>query len=104
MNKAQKMMVLVFGLFVLVNIYVVLKLGQATINDTGQQIAQIEKAVKHAAVQCYALEGSYPGKISYLEEHYGVTYDKKRFFIHYRYEGANFLPQIIVFTTFSETD
>lgn len=103
-NRAQKYVLVAFAVIILVNIYLVIRLEQISVHDTAQQMAQIEKAVKHAAVQCYALEGSYPDQVSYLEQHYGVTYDHNLYFVHYRYDGANLLPQIQVFTTFPETN
>ncbi|MGI6627013.1 MAG: hypothetical protein ACOX4K_01470 [Bacillota bacterium] len=56
----------------------------------------IRLSIEKAAVQCYALEGSYPPNLEYLEENYGIqTYRDK-----YRYDyfafASNIRPVIIV--------
>lgn len=32
----------------------------------------LEHALYRASIQCYAIEGRYPPRISYLKEHYGI--------------------------------
>ena len=78
--------------------YIIVQFSMGSQEDTAAQQAQvIESALRRAAVQCYALEGSYPPNVAYLEEHYGVSFDNKNYFVHYRYEGSNLNPQIRVF-------
>ncbi len=84
---------------IVANLFVLYKLDKQTA-DSGKQIIIIEKAISRAAIACYALEGSYPNQLSYLEDNYGISYDHERYFVHYRYEGANVFPQIIVFSNF----
>ena len=103
-KRTQIIVLLAFAIIVFANLLVINQFSTVSINDDNQQIAHIEKAIKHAAVQCYALEGSYPDHVSYLEDNYGITYDHNRFFVHYRYDGANFIPDIIVFTTFDDIE
>ena len=103
-NKMQMIVLIAFAIIVMANLFVVNRFSTISINDANQQIAQIEKAIKHAAIQCYALEGSYPDQVVYLENNYGVTYDHNRFFVHYRYDSANYIPDIIVFTNFPDTE
>ena len=48
------------------------------VNQLGQRASQeglslAEKSIRRAAVQCYALEGTYPADFSYLVEQYGVA-------------------------------
>ena len=56
----------------------------------------LQKAIDRNITQCYALEGSYPGSLSYLEEHYGLTYNKEHFFIDYQYIGGNLRPDVTI--------
>jgi hypothetical protein len=56
-----------------------------------------ENTVRRYAVQCYAMEGSYPKDLAYLVEHYGLYLNENKFNYHYRYNGANLLPSIMVF-------
>jgi len=58
--------------------------------------ATLEKAIKRAAVQCYAIEGFYPPDVSYLEEKYGIIIDYQRFIVEYDCFAANNLPVIKV--------
>jgi len=58
-------------------------------------IATLEKAIKRAAVQCYAIEGFYPPDVTYLEEYYGVIIDPK-YIVEYRSFSGNYLPMIKV--------
>ncbi len=66
-------------------------------NVSDQQLELIEAAVRRSAVQCYAVEGSYPSDLEYLVEDYGLFYDSENYVIHYNSLGSNLLPQIRVF-------
>jgi len=59
-------------------------------------LANLERAVRRAAVQAYAIEGSYPSTLEHLAENYGVIIDKTRFIVYYRAEMPNLMPIIIV--------
>lgn len=65
-------------------------------NTRKQQTQHLEKIIRQDIVQCYALEGTYPPDLQYLEEHYGLTYDKNLFFIDYVSIGANIFPDVTV--------
>jgi len=58
--------------------------------------ATLEKAIKRAAVQCYAIEGFYPSEVSYLVENYGIIIDSSRYIVDYRSFSSNNLPTIKV--------
>ena len=62
-----------------------------------QQMAQNAKsAIDRALVQCYALEGSYPADLDYIEHRYGIQLDKERFFYYFEVFGSNIMPDVIV--------
>ncbi len=61
-----------------------------------QQKELLTQSVDHSVTQCYALEGSYPSSLSYLEERYGLTYDKDRYYIDYQFIGSNLRPDITI--------
>jgi len=65
-------------------------------NDKNDRSDSIEKVIIKAAVQCYALEGSYPPDIEYLTENYGIIIDKSQYFYFYDTNGANIAPNIEV--------
>lgn len=53
-------------------------------------------SVRKMAVQCYAIEGQYPQDLDYLQKNYGLSYNEKRFEVHYELIGANLMPDIFV--------
>ena len=56
----------------------------------------VRKAVKEAALTCYAVEGAYPDSVDYLREHYSLAYDENRYFITYEAFASNRIPDIWV--------
>ena len=56
----------------------------------------LENSIRKSAVHCYALEGFYPDSLSYLEEHYGIRYDKEKYMVSYEIIGSNLMPDITV--------
>ena len=57
---------------------------------------QLEDALRRTAVSCYAAEGVYPPTLEYMEEHYGLQIDRKRFTVHYEIFAVNIMPDITV--------
>jgi len=60
------------------------------------QAELVEKAVRSAALTCYAVEGRYPMEISYLKENYGLAYDEERYRVTYSAFASNLFPEIFV--------
>lgn len=56
----------------------------------------IEDAIRNAAVQCYALEGSYPSDLEYLKKYYGILLNEEDYFYHYEAVASNIIPDIQV--------
>ena len=65
-------------------------------NVSDQELALLVEQVRRAAVACYASEGRYPQSLSYLEEEYGLRYDKERFIVRYDAFASNIMPDIAV--------
>lgn len=61
-----------------------------------KQQESLETALARDITHCYAVEGFYPPSLSYMEEHYGLTYDKDLFFVDYQPIGANIRPDVTV--------
>lgn len=72
--------------------------GVSSVSDTTyeKQEESLHTAIERSVVQCYAVEGTYPPSLSYLEEHYGLTYDHDLFFIDYQIYGSNIYPDITI--------
>lgn len=62
-----------------------------------QSLELLEQSVHRATVQCYAIEGIYPAELSYLEENYGVVYDKDKYGVEYGCFASNIMPVIVVY-------
>ena len=56
----------------------------------------VRRAVREAAVTCYAVEGAYPVSLDYLREHYQLSWDEDRYVVTYDRWSANILPDIYV--------
>ncbi len=61
-----------------------------------QSRAQLETALRRAAVACYALEGVYPPDVAFLQQHYGIQIDTHRFVVDYEIFAENLMPNITV--------
>ena len=61
-----------------------------------KQKESLERAIRRDIAQCYAVEGIYPPGLSYLKEHYGLSYDEDAFFVDYRPIGSNLYPEVVV--------
>lgn len=72
--------------------------GVQSVSDTtvAKQQESLETALSRSIAQCYAVEGMYPPSLSYLKEHYGLTYDENKFLIDYQSIGANLMPEVVV--------
>lgn len=57
---------------------------------------QLEDVLHRAAVACYAVEGFYPPDLNYLEEHYGVQINHRRYIVSYVPVAENLMPDITV--------
>lgn len=67
-------------------------------NHTAEkQTEDIAKVIQKAAIQCYALEGSYPPDIYYIADNYGVIIEEDLYIYHYEVYGSNIMPHIQVF-------
>ncbi|GFH96438.1 hypothetical protein IMSAGC003_02994 [Lachnospiraceae bacterium] len=72
--------------------------GVQSVSDTtaAKQLESLETALSRSIAQCYSVEGMYPPSLKYLEEHYGLTYDRGRFLIDYQSVGANLMPEVTI--------
>lgn len=61
-----------------------------------EQRTSLEKALQRSVVRCYAVEGSYPESLQYLQENYGINYDSSRFSVKYEPQGENIFPDIVI--------
>ena len=61
-------------------------------------VDMLKDALENAVVTCYAIEGSYPESLEYIENHYGVIIDREKYFVDYENNLINMKPRISVYT------
>ncbi len=84
------------AIFVLIAVFFILAVEYSGKSTIEKQQESLEKAIARDIVQCYAIEGQYPPTLEYMEEHYGLTYDKDTFFVDYQPIAANLYPDYTV--------
>ncbi len=87
-----------FSVFFFVIVIAAFLFGISFISSTSSkdQTKILTDAVSKDIIHCYAVEGYYPPNLKYIEEHYGLTYDKERYFIDYVPIGDNIMPSVTI--------
>ena len=65
-------------------------------DESSERIQSIRDTINERTLQCYVIEGAYPESLSYLEENYGLTIDKKTYRIVYQPVAENLPPTVKV--------
>ena len=97
LRKLQKLSLPLIGFILL---FIVFIKGIASVSETtiDKQKESLTTALNRSITQCYAVEGTYPPSLEYIEHHYGLTYDHDKFFVDYQVYGANMYPTVTVLT------
>ncbi|MBO7386382.1 MAG: hypothetical protein J6U15_01110 [Lachnospiraceae bacterium] len=97
LRKIQKLSLPLIGFILL---FIVFIKGIASVSETtiDKQKESLTTALNRSITQCYAVEGTYPPSLEYIENHYGLTYDHDKFFVDYQVYGANMYPTVTVLT------
>lgn len=61
-----------------------------------QGAESVRQAVLSAAMQCCAVEGSYPSTLEHLEDHYGLSVNHNDYVIMYEAFASNVAPTVTV--------
>ena len=61
-----------------------------------QGAAALRSSILEAALQCCAVEGSFPSELSHLEEHYGLYVNDGDYVVGYEWLGDNIAPSVVV--------
>jgi hypothetical protein len=102
--KEKKSVAHLIPLFLLIAVLILFVYATANLSDTNETREQeiVTTALNRSITQCYALEGTYPPSLSYLQQHYGFTYNTNHFFIDYQYIGGNLRPDVTIIRRESE--
>ena len=87
-----------FSVFFFVVVIAVFLFGISFIASTSSkdQTQILTDAVNKDIIHCYAVEGYYPPSLKYIEDHYGLTYDKSRYLVDYVPVGDNIMPSVTI--------
>ncbi|MCR5687412.1 MAG: hypothetical protein K6G58_05265 [Lachnospiraceae bacterium] len=87
-----------FSVLFFVAVIIAFLLGISFISSTSakDQKQVLTDAVNRDIVHCYAIEGYYPPSLKYIENHYGLTYDKSRYLVDYVPLGDNIMPSVTI--------
>ncbi len=79
------------------SIFVLLQ-GVSSVSENVQnsQVESLKSAIMRSAVHCYATEGAYPESLAYLEEHYGISWNKDQYVVDYTIIGSNMMPTVTI--------
>ena len=97
--NGRTLSILVFALVIAVFIIGINSVSNSTLTDDR---SLLEKAVTKNIVHCYAVEGVYPPSLSYIEEHYGLTYDHSKYIVSYESIGSNIMPSVMIIEKYTE--
>lgn len=87
---------IMLGVIVILTGSVALHMNGFWRNTDARNTDAIQAAILRSATLCYALEGSYPPDLAYLEKKYGLVLDHKRFNYMYETFGSNIRPEVKV--------
>jgi len=91
--KSSWITAIVFIAFIMILLISTTSVGNKNIDRQEETLASaLERDIMH----CYALRGYYPPSLSYIEEHYGLVYDKDKYIVDYRPVGNNIYPNIAI--------
>ena len=83
-------------IFVALIVAFVLLINNITGKGDGRELDIVRDAVRNAALTCYAVEGMYPDDLTYLREHYNLSYNEDRYIVYYHPLASNLMPSIKV--------
>ncbi|MBR2765502.1 MAG: hypothetical protein IKE03_05935 [Blautia sp.] len=69
------------------------KIGHTQRDEEAQMVRE---AIRNAAMTCWCIEGMYPESLTYLKDHYHLSYNEDRFFVTYDAFASNQVPIIYV--------
>lgn len=83
-------------LLVIVAVAVIVAISASRSVAREQAVASVRSSIVAAAVQCCAVEGSYPSSLAHLEEVYGVVINHNDYVVNYEWLGDNVPPSVVV--------
>ena len=70
--------------------------GRASTVSDREELQLAQKAIRQAAVSCYAMEGAYPATFEDLKSCSGVAVNEEKYAVFYEIFASNIMPEITV--------
>lgn len=83
-------------LFIIIGVLFINGVSSVSETTLAKQKESLETVLHRSISQCYAVEGIYPPSLSYIEENYGLTYDKELFHVDYQPFSSNIFPDVTI--------
>ena len=82
--------------FVLVAVLIIQGIGRASSVSDREELELARRAIRQAAVSCYAMEGAYPASYEELKARTGLAIDEEKYAVFYEVFASNIMPEISV--------
>ena len=88
---------LIMPALMLAAVYILLvSAGNVNERQQAENLKQMEDSIHKAVLNCYAIEGSYPATLDYVEQYYSLQIDHDRYDVFYEVFAQNIMPEITV--------
>ncbi len=96
MSGNKKAVILPLAGFVLIVALFFAGVNKISGTSDAQAYESLQTALRRNMTHCYAIEGQYPPSLEYMEEHYGLSYDKDKYYIDYQVMASNIMPNVTI--------
>lgn len=93
-RRRLRIIYVLLALIICFNLVLAVLMSQSVARTQGA--ATLRESIIESAVQCCAVEGSYPSSLSHLEEDYGLVVNHNDYVVIYEYLGDNVPPSVVV--------
>ena len=71
-------------------------LGRASSVSDREELELAERAIRQAAVSCYAMDGAYPATYQDLKDRCSIAVNEEKYAVFYEIFASNIMPEITV--------
>lgn len=83
-------------IFAVLAVLIIQGIGRASSVSDQEELDMARRAIRQAAVSCYAMEGAYPASYEDLKARTGLAVDEEKYAIFYEVFASNIMPEITV--------
>jgi len=88
--------VLGLAVFAVLAALIIQGVGRASSVSNREELELAQRAVRQAAVSCYAMEGAYPATFQDLKDRSGIAVNEEKYAVFYEIFASNIMPEITV--------